>query len=240
MSRIRCTSGGEPHHHESVAEVRSCVQSQRKPTESMLNEVRRLRGDLVKAAAMSFDECFTYVANLRKGTGGLGGMTVAQPQKTGGLQHLKWGADMIMQVPEGYFAMAKPDGQSYEFWRVGVQVEGEGDDKKIVSWRLQSVPKRARHSQLKLREVLLIDNRGVKPWASIVEPMADHINSVLKKIFIEGPKMQIIYGRQEGYCGVCGKELSDPQSTALGIGPVCLRDNPHYLETIADLDDAEE
>lgn len=30
------------------------------------------------------------------------------------------------------------------------------------------------------------------------------------------------YGRATGRCGVCGRELSDPESVALGIGPICL------------------
>ena len=29
------------------------------------------------------------------------------------------------------------------------------------------------------------------------------------------------YGRELGHCGVCGRTLTDPNSIALGIGPVC-------------------
>lgn len=237
MAKIVCGRADLPrHHHESVDAARKCQRSTGKPTAKMLDYVRRLRGDLALAVEMSFEECSAYIDNLRKGASGGGGMTVVKPTKSGGLQHLKWPASFILDIPEGYFALAKPDGTSYEFWRIGVQTKGEGDDEKIASWRLQSVPKRAARSELKLREVLLINNEGAAPWASLVVPMADHINTVLKKIFIEGRKMQIVYGRQEGYCGVCGKELSDPQSVALGIGPKCLKDNPHYLEDIAELD----
>lgn len=235
MAKIRCRSGGEPHFHGSVDEVRSCSQSRRMPSNRMLDEVNRLGGEVAKARAMNFDECFTYIANLRKGVGGRGGMTVVRPTRGGGLQHLPLPAVVILDIPEGYYALAKPDGQSYEFWRVGVQ--RSGDDEKVASWRLQAVPRRQANQELKLREVLLINNEGVAPWASIVESQVDQIKKVLKAIMVEGPKMQIIYGRQQGYCGVCGRMLTDPTSVALGIGPICLEDNPHYLETIAELDE---
>ena len=29
------------------------------------------------------------------------------------------------------------------------------------------------------------------------------------------------YGQELGECGVCGRELTDEQSRAIGIGPVC-------------------
>ena len=29
------------------------------------------------------------------------------------------------------------------------------------------------------------------------------------------------YGRETGTCGVCHRTLTDPESVALGIGPVC-------------------
>lgn len=203
----------------------------------MLDEVKRLGGDITKAAAMNFDECFTYIANLRAGVGGRGGMTVAKPTKSGGLQHLPLPPVVILDIPEGYYAYARPDGTSYEFWRVGVQRSGDEGAEKVVSWRLQSVPRRQAGQELKLREVLLINNEGVAPWASIVVQQADHIKKVLKSIMVEGPKMQIIYGRDQGFCGVCGKELTEPTSVALGIGPKCLKDNPHYLETIDELDE---
>lgn len=206
------------------------------PTSKMLDEVKRLGGDVAKAASMNFDECFAYVDNLRKGVGGRGGMTVTKPVKSGGLQHLKLPPVVVLDIPEGYYAFPNEEGTSYEFWRVGVQTDDNEDDPKVVSWRLQSVPRRKKGQDLKLREVLLINNQGVAPWASIVENMADHIRAVLKRIMIEGSKMQIVYGREQGYCGVCGKELSDPISVSLGIGPKCLKDNPHYLEIIEEMD----
>lgn len=238
MAKIRCGRPDIPrHHHESVDAARRCQRGSGKPTQKMIDFACRLGGDVALIAQMSYDECSAYIDNLRKGAAGAKGMTVVQPKKSGGAQYLKWTPQIIMSIPEGYFAMPKDaEGTQYEFWRVGVMTEGEGDQRKVRTWRLQSVPKRKAREQLKLREVLLINNEGVAPWVSLVESMATHINEVLKKIVLEGRKMQIIYGRQEGFCGVCGKELSDPQSVALGIGPKCLKDNPGYLDEIRELD----
>jgi len=33
----------------------------------------------------------------------------------------------------------------------------------------------------------------------------------------------MLFGKQVGSCGVCGSPLTDPQSIALGIGPICLQ-----------------
>jgi hypothetical protein len=33
----------------------------------------------------------------------------------------------------------------------------------------------------------------------------------------------LMFGREVGACGVCGSPLTDPESIALGIGPVCLQ-----------------
>lgn len=38
----------------------------------------------------------------------------------------------------------------------------------------------------------------------------------------ENPKEALAkWGRQTGQCGVCGRDLIDPESVAAGIGPVC-------------------
>ncbi len=31
----------------------------------------------------------------------------------------------------------------------------------------------------------------------------------------------IAYGKEFGQCAICGRELSDPKSVELGIGPIC-------------------
>lgn len=52
----------------------------------------------------------------------------------------------------------------------------------------------------------------------------DDILSVLEDANEEGNlvKLAKAYGYETGSCSCCGRTLSDPQSVALGIGPICL------------------
>lgn len=46
--------------------------------------------------------------------------------------------------------------------------------------------------------------------------------ALLAKILADGPKAASVrYGKELGVCGVCGRTLTDEQSRAEGIGPVC-------------------
>jgi hypothetical protein len=50
----------------------------------------------------------------------------------------------------------------------------------------------------------------------------DQVN--VAKTLSEDPMMySVMFGKQVGSCGVCGSPLTDPQSIALGIGPICLQ-----------------
>lgn len=46
-------------------------------------------------------------------------------------------------------------------------------------------------------------------------------NGVLRKIGFDVKEAACAYGREIGVCGVCNRTLTDPDSIALGIGPVC-------------------
>lgn len=46
--------------------------------------------------------------------------------------------------------------------------------------------------------------------------------SILAKIAEVGPEAAMLrYGRELGHCGHCGRELTNPESREIGIGPVC-------------------
>ena len=50
----------------------------------------------------------------------------------------------------------------------------------------------------------------------------DQVN--VARVLREDPMMySVMFGKQVGSCGVCGSPLTDPQSIALGIGPICLQ-----------------
>lgn len=46
---------------------------------------------------------------------------------------------------------------------------------------------------------------------------------ILAAIAVDPRKASILYGKEIGACGVCGKTLTDPESIANGIGPVCAK-----------------
>lgn len=43
----------------------------------------------------------------------------------------------------------------------------------------------------------------------------------LERIAVNPRQEAVEYGKKYGICGCCGRELSDPVSVAMGIGPVC-------------------
>lgn len=45
--------------------------------------------------------------------------------------------------------------------------------------------------------------------------------SVLRKIAVDPAAASLRYGREIGSCGVCGRTLTDEDSRARGIGPIC-------------------
>lgn len=46
--------------------------------------------------------------------------------------------------------------------------------------------------------------------------------TILQKIAAAGPEeASKRYGHELGHCGICGRTLTNPESIALGIGPVC-------------------
>jgi hypothetical protein len=44
---------------------------------------------------------------------------------------------------------------------------------------------------------------------------------VLRAIAVDPKTASVMYGKQLGACGVCGRTLTDPDSIRNGIGPVC-------------------
>jgi len=45
--------------------------------------------------------------------------------------------------------------------------------------------------------------------------------SVLRDLAVDPANAATRYGRELGICSVCGRPLTDPESRAAGIGPVC-------------------
>lgn len=47
------------------------------------------------------------------------------------------------------------------------------------------------------------------------------VKSILARIADDPEAASLLYGRELGHCGVCGRTLTDETSRAMGIGPVC-------------------
>lgn len=75
----------------------------------------------------------------------------------------------------------------------------------------------------------LLDEPGVPYFAQMKDDTAKKIADAFGK---EKLKETIIYyGKQTGFCMMCGHELRDPESMVKGIGPVCEKKLTKNLST---------
>lgn len=101
----------------------------------------------------------------------------------------------VNDVPAGRYAVENEDGV-LRFYRVDKPEEGRWAGRTFVSVQASDdwFPVKARDSR----------------------------NAILAKIQADGPReASMRYGREIGHCGICGRTLTDNESIARGIGPVC-------------------
>jgi hypothetical protein len=107
-------------------------------------------------------------------------------------QHGPAGSDVeIPDVPAGYYAVDTDEGH-LAFYRVWRPEDGA---KKYAVYVLASDE----------------EHRLLRPTAL----------AVLRKIAVDPYEALTRYGREIGKCGACGRRLTDEQSRAAGIGPIC-------------------
>jgi len=92
---------------------------------------------------------------------------------------------------------------------------GEGAVNELAFWWI--VPGKSHHKgKFFLRQV--IGGQGAVRVQMSVEAMI----SVAEKIIRTGPKDALLrFGQELGHCGHCGRELTNDESRAFGIGPTC-------------------
>jgi hypothetical protein len=102
-------------------------------------------------------------------------------------------ATNLPDVPEGRYAV-ELDGV-LKFYKVDKPTEGRWAGRTFVKVQASDTeyPVRAAESRRKVLETIAVDPRGA-----------------LQR-----------YGRELGHCGVCGRTLTDQESRAIGIGPIC-------------------
>lgn len=107
------------------------------------------------------------------------------------------GKPETIDVPEGRYAVATEDGAANElaFYKVDRPTEGRWAGYVFVK-----------------RQVGGHDDTAVKGKAA---------QTVLAKIAEDVKGASLTYGREIGRCGVCGTTLTNDESRARGIGPVC-------------------
>lgn len=100
-------------------------------------------------------------------------------------------------IPEGYYATKSASGHNdLDFWKVDKPTEGR--------WKGYTFVKR------------VIGGRAS------VNVRKHEKTEVLRAIREAGPEQAMqLFGQTLGKCGKCGRHLTDEQSRALGIGPVC-------------------
>ena len=99
----------------------------------------------------------------------------------------------MAQVPDGYYAV-EVDGVT-KFYKVNTPLQGKWKGFTFVEVQASDDfwPLRDRAARARVLGLVAKDVRGAL----------------------------VLYGRKIGRCGVCGRTLTDEESRAAGIGPVC-------------------
>lgn len=98
----------------------------------------------------------------------------------------------------------------HDKFRVAVQLSGEN---KVRFFRVDAPQRGKWAGAVFLKEQAGDDLYPVKPVAreeNIINALLGNVKAALKR-----------YGLELGSCGICGRTLTDEESRALGIGPVC-------------------
>lgn len=106
--------------------------------------------------------------------------------------------EKVPDVPAGRYAILAPDRTGSEvlkFFRIDIPTEGR--------WK----------GYVFVKEQASDDLYPVRD--------KDRRNAILRKIAEDPRKAMLEYGRKIGKCGHCGRTLTDEESRAYGIGPVC-------------------
>lgn len=95
---------------------------------------------------------------------------------------------------------------------------GQGDDKE---WRFYNVDKPTEGKWKGYTFIKRLIGGGDDGGYRKVDMSAHERDLILKEIERDPKQAMIDYGKHTGSCGHCGRALSNAQSLALGIGPIC-------------------
>jgi hypothetical protein len=219
MASITCRNGEtfpNTHKHDSVAAVRQCqgVPSSWKPamnpevpTKDARNTYLNPKGVPAKLAAFDGSKLGVTgaeaMANAKQLTDQLGefiSQSVDPMPETTAKLASQFNArrvppELEASVPDGRYAITGPDGDT-KFYRVRKVTKGQYAGRTFVDRQASDEAFPVRY--------------------------ATERTTILRAIAKDVKAAAIRYGKELGQCSQCGRTLTNPESIAAGIGPVCL------------------
>jgi hypothetical protein len=127
----------------------------------------------------------------------VGDDTILKMPKSAAPAQVKKASERYDAIPEGYYATPSLTGHNdLDFWRVDKPAEGKWAGYIFVKRVIGGRPS--------------VNVKGSTKFQA------------LDAILAAGPEQAMaLYGQTLGYCGRCGRHLTDEESRAYGIGPVC-------------------
>lgn len=223
------------HTHRTVAEGKACLAGTLAPklysrpvvpyrdqpgtmTDQQERYLMRLGAtyrQLVNAhgARLSINEASRLIDALKKGTGSVTVETPPDPR----LAFLK---ALITDVPEGYYAVQKAEGEKVHFLRISRPKK----NMYAGAVKIQSVHGSVGTARLEIEAVLWPSGRWQVHSQYVIEPMM---------LLVADPTgANMLYAKKIGRCCRCNAVLTDERSRHYGIGPECEGHWPHIIQRV--------
>jgi hypothetical protein len=131
-----------------------------------------------------------------------------------------WARYLVFQAEQA--ALAEPD-DTYQGLFTAIQSAQSAGLKRIKLRFIAGLsvsPARAYSDRLYVKQDGNYVGKLTPTGSDIKDP---EILAILQDAAEDPAKAAALYGREVGECSCCGRELTDPRSISLGIGPICAR-----------------
>jgi hypothetical protein len=210
-ARIRCANHSTLTYHRTVAEVKDCFAGRTiRPIDSEAIEAEREERHVVRVFDEPTDKQVAFILRLLQERNLDHGEAAERRIRS----HTRLAAsEMInrlkaIEIPSGRPAAAKPISVDVESGRYALRADG------IVKF----------YKVDKVTEGKWAGRTFIKAQASDeMYPIRSSVerNRLLSEIAKDPKAAMILYGTELGACGHCGRTLTDEDSRARGIGPIC-------------------